>query len=43
MVMHKRLTLEGEGGSDDKRIMSLVKTFVRYSFWFNKLSVLGSS
>ncbi|XP_064383271.1 THO complex subunit 7 homolog [Halichondria panicea] len=31
MVMHKRLTLEGEGGSDDKRIMSLVKTFVRWT------------
>ena len=30
-VMRKRLTVEGDGGSDDKRIMSLVKTFVRWS------------
>ena len=30
-IMRKRLTLEGDGGSDDKRIMSLVKTFVRWS------------
>ena len=30
-VMRKRLTVEGDGGSDDKRIMSLVKTFVRWA------------
>lgn len=30
LVMRKRLTVEGEGGGDDRRIMSLVKTFVRY-------------
>ncbi len=30
-VMRKRLTMEGDGGSDDKRIMSLVKTFVRWA------------
>lgn len=30
-VMRKRLTVEGDGGSDDKRIMSLVKTFLRWS------------
>ena len=29
--MRKRLTVEGDGGSDDKRIMSLVKTFVRWA------------
>ena len=29
-VMRKRLTVEGDGGNDDKRIMSLVKTFVRW-------------
>lgn len=29
-VMRKRLTVEGDGGSDDKRIMSLAKTFVRW-------------
>lgn len=29
--MRKRLTIEGDGGSDDKRIMSLVKTFIRWS------------
>ena len=30
-VMKKRLTVEGDGGNDDKRIMSLVKTFLRWS------------
>ncbi len=30
-VMRKRLTVEGDGGSDDKRIMSLVKTFLRWA------------
>jgi len=29
-VIRKRLTVEGDGGSDDKRVMSLVKTFVRW-------------
>ena len=29
LMMRKRLTVEGEGGGDDRRIMSLVKTFVR--------------
>ena len=29
LVMRKRLTVEGEGGGDDRRIMSLIKTFVR--------------
>ena len=29
-VMKKRLTVEGDGGGDDRRIMSLVKTFVRW-------------
>ncbi len=29
-VIRKRLTVEGDGGSEDKRIMSLVKTFVRW-------------
>lgn len=30
-VMRKRLTVEGDGGNDDKRIMSLVKTFLRWA------------
>ena len=29
-VIRKRLTVEGDGGSDNKRVMSLVKTFVRF-------------
>ena len=29
-VIRKRLTVEGDGGIDDKRIMSLVKTFSRW-------------
>ena len=29
-MMRKRLTVEGDGGSDDKRIMSFVKTFIRW-------------
>lgn len=29
-VIRKRLTTEGDGGSDEKRIMSLVKTFLRW-------------
>ena len=29
-VIQKRLTVEGDGGIDDKRIMSLVKTFSRW-------------
>ena len=30
-VMRKRLTVEGDGGNDDKRIMSLMKTFLRWA------------
>lgn len=30
-VIRKRLTVEGDGGSDDKRIMSLVKTFLHWA------------
>ena len=29
-VIRKRLLVEGDGGSDDRRIMSLVKTFIRW-------------
>ncbi len=29
LVIHKRLVCEGDSGSDDKRITSLVKTFVK--------------
>ena len=29
-VIQKHLTVEGDGGIDDKRIMSLVKTFSRW-------------
>ena len=29
-VMRKRLAVEGDGGGDDRRIMSLLKTFVRW-------------
>lgn len=29
-VIKKRLAVEGDGGGDDRRIMSLVKTFVRW-------------
>ena len=29
-VMRKRLAVEGEGGGDDRRVMSLLKTFVRW-------------
>ena len=28
--MKKRLTVEGDGGSDDRRIMSLLKTFIKW-------------
>ena len=30
-VIRKRLTIEGDSGNDDKRIMSLVKTFLRWA------------
>ena len=30
-VIRKRLCVEGEGGSDDRRVMSLLKTFVRWA------------
>jgi len=29
-IIKKRLAVEGDGGGDDRRIMSLVKTFVRW-------------
>ncbi len=29
-IMRKRLTVEGDSGSDDRRIISLVKTFTRW-------------
>ena len=29
-VIRKRLCVEGEGGSDDRRLLSLLKTFVRW-------------
>lgn len=29
-VIRKRLCVEGEGGSDDRRVLSLLKTFVRW-------------
>ena len=29
-VMRKRLAVEGDGGGDDRRVMSLLKTFVRW-------------
>ena len=29
-VIRKRLALEGEGGGDDRRVMSLLKTFARW-------------
>ena len=29
-VMRKRLIVEGDGGGDDRRVMSLLKTFVRW-------------
>ena len=29
-MIRKRLTVERDGGSDDKRVMSPVKTFVRW-------------
>ena len=28
--MRKRLAVEGDGGGDDRRVMSLLKTFVRW-------------
>ena len=30
-VIRKRLCVEGEGGSDERRILSLLKTFVRWA------------
>lgn len=30
-VIKKRLAVEGDGGGDDRRVMSLLKTFVRWS------------
>ena len=30
-VIRKRLCVEGEGGSDDRRVLSLLKTFVRWA------------
>ena len=30
-MIRKRLCVEGEGGSDDRRILSLLKTFVRWA------------
>ena len=29
-IIRKRLCVEGEGGSDDRRVLSLLKTFVRW-------------
>ena len=29
-VIRKRLCVEGEGGSDDRRVLSLLKTFARW-------------
>ena len=29
-VIRKRLCVEGEGGSDDRRVLSLLKTFLRW-------------
>lgn len=29
-IMRKRLAVEGDGGGDDRRVMSLLKTFVRW-------------
>ena len=29
-MMRKRLAVEGDGGGDDRRVMSLLKTFVRW-------------
>ena len=29
-IIKKRLAVEGDGGGDDRRIMSLLKTFVRW-------------
>ena len=29
-VIRKRLAVEGEGGGDDRRVMSLLKTFARW-------------
>ena len=29
-MIRKRLCVEGEGGSDDRRVLSLLKTFVRW-------------
>lgn len=30
-VIRKRLCVEGEGGSDDRRVLSLLKTFIRWA------------
>ena len=30
-IIRKRLCVEGEGGSDDRRVLSLLKTFVRWA------------
>ena len=30
-VIRKRLCVEGEGGSDDRRVLSLLKTFARWA------------
>ena len=30
-MIRKRLCVEGEGGSDDRRVLSLLKTFVRWA------------
>ena len=30
-VIRKRLCVEGEGGSDERRVLSLLKTFVRWA------------
>ena len=35
-VMRKRLVVEGDGGGDDRRVMSLLKTFVR---WCNNSTI----
>ena len=29
-VIRKRLAVEGEGGGDDKRVMALLRTFIRW-------------